>query len=234
MSCCSCLPKPRHGASTDHRSRPVLRGVAAMLVRCVASSPMLQQALLRGILRDLVTWVTTVRQAFNCGQSCGLASSTSTINDSVKFPLGSWGTGLMWWDSLSDAGRPSGGGASRFGMRRGLLGGQLLARPRADLSTRCCSRRLGRSRLRNPTSRNPYGKNLRKVSGKCGVLGSSVWNRWNVRKHSGFLIKANNSKTGNARVIREPADRPVTTLNRGYLGTPPVVCRDVEAPRSWS
>jgi len=26
----------------------------------------------------------------------------------------------MCWDSLSDAGRPSGDGASRFGMRRGL------------------------------------------------------------------------------------------------------------------
>ena len=137
LSCCSCFPKPRHGASTDHRSRPVLRR----------------------ILRDLVTWVTTVRQALNCGQRGGLASSTSTINNIVKFPLGSWGTGLMCWDSLSDAGRPSAGGASRFGMRRGLLGGQLLARLRAGLSTRCCSKRPGRSRLRSPTSRNPYGKN---------------------------------------------------------------------------
>jgi len=175
-----------------------------------------------------------VRQALNRGQSCGLASSTSAINDIVKFHLHSWGTGLMCWDSLSDAGRFSGGGASRFGVRRGLLGAQLLARPRGDLSTRCCSRHPGRSRLRSPTSRNPYGKILRKVSGRCGELGSTRWNRWNVRKHPGFLVKANNSKTGNARVIREPADRSMTTANRGSLGTPPVVCRDVEDPRSRS
>jgi len=45
----------------------------------------------------------------------------------VKFHLGSWGTGLMCWNSLSDAGRSSGGGASRFCMTRGLLGGQLVA-----------------------------------------------------------------------------------------------------------
>ena len=140
----------------------------------------------------------------------------------------------MCWDSLSDAGRSSEDGASRFGMRCGLLGGQLLVGLCADLSTHCCSRRSGRSRLRSPISRNAYGKNLRKDSGRCGVLGSTKWNRWNVRKHSGFLVKANNSQTGNARVIREPADRPVTTLNREYLGTPPVVCRDVEAPRSCS
>ena len=71
-----------------------------------------------------------MRQALNCGRSCGLASSTNTINNIVKFHLDSWGTGLMCWDSLSDAGRPSGDGASRFGMRCGLLGGQLLPGPR--------------------------------------------------------------------------------------------------------
>jgi len=90
----------------------------------------------------------------------------------------------MCWDSLSDAGRSSGGGASRFGMRCGLLGGQLLAGPRADLSTRRCSRRPGRSRLRSPTSQNPYGKNLRKVSegAEClalpdGIAGMSEKNQ---------------------------------------------------------
>ena len=53
------------------------------------------------------------------------------------------------------------------------------------------------------------------------------------RKTSGFLVMARNSKIWNARVIREPADGSVTTSNRGYLGTSPVVCRNVEAPRSW-
>jgi len=174
-----------------------------------------------------------VRQALNCGRSCGIASSTNTINNIVQFHQDSWGTGLMCWDSLTDAGRPSGDCASRFGMRRGLLGGQLLPRPRTVLSIRCCSRRPGRSRLRSLISRNPYGKNLRKVSGRCAVLGSSLWNRWNVRKHSGFLVMARNSKIWIARVIREPDDGSVTTSNRGYLGTSSVVCRNVEAPRSW-
>jgi len=137
----------------------------------------------------------------------------------------------MCWDSLSDAGRPSGDGASRFGMRRGLLSGQLLPGPHTVLSIRCCSRHPGRSRLGSPISRNPCGKNLRKVSGRCAVLGSSLWNRWNVGKHSGFLVMARKSKIWNARVIREPADGSVMTLNRGYLGTSPVVYRNVEAPR---
>jgi len=53
----------------------------------------------------------------------------------------------MCWDSLSDAGRPGGDGASRFGKRRGLLDGQLLLGQRAVLSTRCCSRRPGRPRF---------------------------------------------------------------------------------------
>jgi len=174
-----------------------------------------------------------VRRALNCGGSCGIASSTNTINNIVKFHLDSWGTGLMCWDSLSDAGRPSGDGASIFGMRHGLLGGQLFPGPRTVLSIRCCSRRPGRSRLRSPISRNPYGKNLQKVSERCAVLGSSLWNRWNVGKHSGLLVMARNSKIWNARVIREPADVLVTTSNRGYLGTSPVVCRNVETPRSW-
>ena len=47
----------------------------------------------------------------------------------------------MCWNSISDAGRPSGDGASRFGMRRDLLGGQLLPGPRTVLSICCCSRR---------------------------------------------------------------------------------------------
>ena len=45
------------------------------------------------------------------------------------------------------------------------------------------------------------------------------------RKTFRILVMARNSKICNARVVREPADGSVTTSNRGYLGTSPVVCR---------
>ena len=57
----------------------------------------------------------------------------SELNCGRQVPPGFMGNGLMCWDSLSDAVRPSGDGASRFGMRRGLLGGQLLPGPRTGL-----------------------------------------------------------------------------------------------------
>ena len=60
-----------------------------------------------------------VRQAWNCGKSCGLASSTLWINGIAKFHLGTWGTARMFADILSDAGRPTRDRASGFGVRLG-------------------------------------------------------------------------------------------------------------------